>query len=995
VSATARDTPGVAARVTSTRFVGRQAELAELGALLDEAAEGRAHLAFVTGESGVGKTRLVDEFARRAKDAGARVLSGDCVELSGGELPYAPIVSALRPLVRASDPILAELGAPGTVLARLLAGAAGDADDASAVEQTTQAQLFEALLGLLDRLGEVQLLVLVVEDVHWADRSTRDFLIFLSRAMCRERVLVLVTYRSDELHRRHPLLPVVSELDRTERAVRIPLEPFTRDELAAQLEDILGEPPGTDLLDRLEARSEGNPLFAEELLAAGQDGRGEVPPTLRDALMLRVEALGEQAQEVLRIVAAAGRVDHEVLQAVSGVEPPTLRAALREAVGQRLLVVDEDGRYAFRHALLREAVQDDLLPGEQTELHTRLAEALEERMTDALDLQSEVAHHWAAAGDRERGLKAAVRAARSAERVHANGEAAALLERALELWDRVADPEPLAGGDHVDLLTRAAIHHGLSSNHPRMRTLLRKALAELDVQAEPTRAARVLERLAKAEWDLGESEAALARLDDALDLLPADEPCVERAIVLAGKAMGLMLGGRYADSIERCREAIAIAREVGAEQPEISALNTLGVCLGAVGDIDGGEQALRQSLALARRSGRLNEIARGYVNLTDTLFLAGRLEQARDLANAGVAELERIRPNRWLSVSLSEIEFQLGNWARADELLAIEESALRFGTGRVMVLIRQGEQALARGDVDAAIAALEDARERARTSIEPQWHGPIAALLAQAYRRLRRWDDARAAIDAGLERIHKATEDVGRLTRVAAAGVAVEADRAEHARALGRDDEAADAAARAGRLVQIARDVVKGPIRGMVLARGHVADAEAELLRAKGRPDPAMYAAAAERWEEVGRVYDAALARRREAEALAAAGERDRAAEAAARAREVAVRLGARWLTEELDLLARRARLRVVAEDDGDGAAPPAAEPAADELGLTPRERDVLALLAEGRTNREIGEALYMAEKTASVHVSRILAKLDVRSRTEAAAVAHRLGIAA
>jgi DNA-binding CsgD family transcriptional regulator/nucleoside-triphosphatase THEP1 len=969
----------VATRVTSTRFVGRLDELTELEDLLERVGDGHAWMAFVTGESGMGKTRLMDEFARRAREAGARILSGDCVELGDSELPYAPIVSALRPLVRSGDQVLADLGSSGDGLTQLFRGA------------TTQSELFETLLALLDRLGEIQPVVLIIDDIHWADRSTRDFLVFLSRTLCRERVLVLATYRSDELHRRHPLLPVVSELQRGEGCVTIPLRPFTRDELAAQLGDILGGAPDADLLNRLETRSEGNPLFAEELLAAGRDGRGEVPPTLRDALMLRVEALPDDAQDVLRVVAAAQRIAHDVLEQVSGIEPRALRAALREAVGQRLLVVGDDGQYAFRHALLREAVHDDLLPGEHAELHTALAEVLEHSDGAAtLEVQTEVAHHWSAAGDRERGLAAAVRAATAAEAVHAHGEAAALLERALELWPKVPSPETLTACDHVDLLRRAAIDHGASQNSPRMRTLLRKALEEIDSDAEPARAALLLERLGKALWDLGESEMALARWDEALALLPTDPPTTERAMVLAGKAMGLMLGGRYPAAADVCREAIAIARQVGAPAAEDSALNTLGVCLGAMGDVEGGEEALLESMRLAREGGRMVAVSRGYVNLTDVLFLGGRLSQARDLALAGIRELEGIRSNNWLRISLSEIEFQLGNWDAADAVLARDGGTFRFGTGRVMVLIRLGEQALARGDVETAVGHLEDARTRAQTSIEPQWHGPIAALLAQSYRYQRRWDDARAAVDEGMKRVAGHTQDIGRITRVAAAGIAAEADRAQWARDVGRTDEERDAIERARRLLVIAREIVSGQIRGLPLARAHVADAEADTARAEGHADPDLYAAAASQWDALGRIYDGARARRRQAEALAARGDRDGAAAAAVAAREVAEQVGAQWLVDELDTLARRARLRLVGPAD-------APAPASDDvdLGLTPRELEVLVLLAEGRTNREIGEALYMAEKTASVHVSRILAKLDVRTRTEAAAVAHRLGLAA
>jgi predicted ATPase len=556
----------VANRVSSSRFVGRGPELAELEQLLAEASDGRAQMAFVTGESGMGKTRLVDELAARATDEGARVLFGECIELAAGELPYAPIVSALRPLARRGDPALDAVGPARGELAQLLPEL-GEARPRTAdiATATPQGRLFEALLALLDHLGRAAPVVLVVEDLHWADRSTRDFLVFLSRALCRERVLVLGTYRSDELHRRHPLRPVVAELERSERGRRVELRPFTRDELAAQLADIIGSDPDRLLVDRLHTRSQGNPLFVEELLAAGGDGRGELPPTLRDALILRVEALPEQAQDLLRVVAAAQRVDHEVLREVSGVEGRPLREALRESVAHGLLVPDDDGRYAFRHALLREAVIDDLLPGERVELHLGLAEALERRLGEdggsaTFDAAAEVAHHYAEAGDRPRAFTAALRAAADAECVHANGEAAALLERALELWGRVPEPERLAGFDRVELLRRAAKDHELSGDINRMRALLREALDELDCGVDSHRSAALLERLGHALWALGKGAEALQAYADALALLPEGEQSRERSSVLAARGRAMMLAGRFEDGVARCEEAIEAAR---------------------------------------------------------------------------------------------------------------------------------------------------------------------------------------------------------------------------------------------------------------------------------------------------------------------------------------------------------------------------------------------------------------------------------------------------
>ena len=334
----------MATRVTSTRLVGRTGELAELEAALQEAADGRPSLAFLAGESGVGKSRLLAELERRAREEGATVLGGDAVELGEGELPYAPLVGALRPLARSDDAVLGELTPANRAELATLLPELARRDDTPAVSGaddergSAQRRLFEALLSLLERLGQQGPVVLALEDVHWADRSTRAFLAFLARSLCDEPVLVILTYRSDELHRRHPLRPLLAELERAPRARRIELARFDRDELAEQLEDILGAPPAPDLVDRLLERSEGNPLFAEELLASGLDGRGGLPPTLRDALMVRVERLPDTAQEVLRLLAAGRRLDHQLLEDASGLEPRELREALRVAVESHIAV---------------------------------------------------------------------------------------------------------------------------------------------------------------------------------------------------------------------------------------------------------------------------------------------------------------------------------------------------------------------------------------------------------------------------------------------------------------------------------------------------------------------------------------------------------------------------------------------------------------------------------------------------------------------------------
>jgi ATP/maltotriose-dependent transcriptional regulator MalT len=999
------------ARVTSDAFIGRRAELAELGAALDRARAGRAELVFLAGESGVGKSRLVSHFTRRAQDDGVRVLWGDCVELGASELPYGAIVSALRPLVRHGHPVLDELGPARGELAHLLPelGEVGDLR-VEPFSGSGQGRLFELLLALLDRLSREAPLVLVLDDLHWADRSTRDFIAFLARNMCGARLLVLATFRIDELHRRHPLRPFLADVERTEVAQRLPVERFTRDELAAQLGAILGAPPDRDLLDRLWARSEGNPLFAEELLAVEQEGCcAEVPDSLRDALMLRVEALGDATQEALRWVAAAQRVEDDVLTEVSGIEPRALRDALREAVAHHVLVAHDDGTFAFRHALLREAVHDDLLPGEHADLHLALARVLERRLDGETCARvaraTAVAHHYDVAGAQPEALRASVRAARAAQRVLAVAEAAALYERALELWDRVeaagGDAQALAGEDRIDLLRHAARAH--DGNPARAVNLVRKALDLVDRDADPARAALLLDRLGKASWALGKGGDGLAAWDEALELLPAEPPTEERARLLAAKAGALMLWGHLQDADALADEALAAAHATGSRFVEIHALNTKGVTRLATGGIEQSEALLRRAMHMALDDDEAVQLSRAYMNLSDVLHLAGRTREAYELLHDGADRISAFgHKGIWLHLQRAEMAYHLGLWDEADAAMPPEMAPRHENMTLVFFETRRAELELARGQHDSARRRLEHARALVRGSFEPQWHSPITALLAGLERRERNIDAAREQIAIGLRRMHEsnAVHDGARLARILTSAAGVEADAAQQARDLGRPGDEAEAVAASVDFARRARAAAQLPSAVTIPeAAAYALVAEAEAAGATGDPAPERWAQAATAWEALERPYRTARCRWREADARLRAGQRAQAETAAADALGVARALGATWLIDELVALARRGRLRLDAA--AQGAATPAAQheagtldddPAA-ELGLTRRERDVLALVARGCTNREIGEHLFMAEKTASVHVSRILAKLDVRSRTEAAAVAHRLGL--
>src|SRR5215207_3202158 len=609
----------MATGVTSQRLVGRSLELAQLQAALADAAAGQPSLAFVVGESGVGKSRLVEELKARASADGARVLSGDSVELGEGELAYAPLVTALRPLVRDGDAVLDEL--PEDIRAELATLLPGLGEGRERMRGAgDQARVFEALLAVLDGLARTAPVLLVIEDLHWADASTRAFLRFLAGTLGDERLLLVVTYRPDELHRRHPLRPLLAELERV-RALRIDLEGLSRHELAEQLGDILGTTPDAALVDRLYARSEGNPLFAEELLAAGTDGRGAVPPSLAAALAMRIERLGEDAQEIVRVLSAGGPqfLDDSMLADVSGLERRALREALREAVASHIVVLQND-RYTLRHALLREAVHDDLLPGERAELHRSLA-------------------------------------------------------RALELWDRVPDAAALTGADEVQLVERAAECHYYTDDVQRSVTLAKRALSLIDETSEPRRAAWSYGILQRSLWAMLRSDEAEAALARGLSLLADDGPSLARAGLLARQAQMLMLQSRYHRAVSVARRALAELEQL--ELPseyhavEMGALNALGVSLVATGDVEEGAGALRRALALARERGHLQEVAIAAVNLGESLHRVGRSAEALAVARHAYEEVSSLPVRQvWLALAIAHGAFDVGDWEAADAALA-------------------------------------------------------------------------------------------------------------------------------------------------------------------------------------------------------------------------------------------------------------------------------------------------------------------------------------
>jgi DNA-binding CsgD family transcriptional regulator/tetratricopeptide (TPR) repeat protein len=993
------------ARLTSSHLVGRVGELAELELAWREAEARRPVLVLLGGDSGVGKTRLVGELEQRLAGEVPLVLRGEAVEQGDAELPYAPLLGALRPLVRERHPTLDKLtsGSRAQLAALLPTLDDGGGQPASGVSGSGQLRLFEALLELLDCLSESQPVALILEDLHWADRSTRTFVAFLARSLRQERIMVLVTYRTDELHRRHPLRPLLSELERLERARRIDLAPFDRNELAEALSDILGDKPSRELVERLFMRSEGNPLYTEELLAAGLDGRGTAPQSLRDAFVLRTERLPADAQQAVRSIAVGRRLDEETISQVTGIDHLRLHEALREAVAEQVLVAGENGGLYFRHALLREAVYDDLLPGERVELHRALARVLEDSYRAGGDNEVQtaatIASHYAAAGDQPAALRAFVRAALAARDALAYGEAADLAERALELWPRVPDAEELIGMDRVELLSLAAEAQVQGGDHARSEVLYEAALAELDPDSDRQRYASLLGRLARTLWGLNRGLEGVAMAERALAILSTDArpgrgPSHERAMLLAWLARTRVLRGRFRDAITDGRAALEAAVQASDSYAEGEVLNTLGMAQLALGQVDEGVASLRDAVEIARRNDDVDGMTYAYANLADLLNLRGRSQEGLEVALEGLAITPRrlSRAYGWMTLTISDIAFELGDWEAARTYLGPPRSQM-LGVQLIFHLLREADLALGEGDEEVAERCLEEAEPLVALSSEPQWIGVLGSMLGELRRRRRDLVGARAAIAQALDRLEVCTDDVMRIARVTGLGLKIEADVAQRARDLKEKAQEKDAITRARihmqRLSAAAQE--GGPVEQAWRDNG-----AAELARARGRNDGALWRKAAQAWDAISRPYPAAMARWRAAEADVEAGDRDAATEAATAALAAARELGSRWLISEVSVLAERARLALADSGQSDGDGGVAAEsvngaPEEDPFGLTPRERQVLALIAEGATNRQIGAALFMAEKTASVHVSRILSKLGVRSRTQAAAVAHRL----
>lgn len=996
---------------SSPVIVGRDAELSRIAQALEVAATGRPTLVVVRGEAGIGKSRLVREAVERARAGGSAILHGACLELGGDGLPYLPLVEALRRLARETPPDrLATLLGPAradlaTLLPDLAPTAGAEPPPAAPDSSVDRARLFERFLGVLRRLGEDVPAVAVIEDVQWIDPATRDLVTFLARNVTTERVVTILTCRTDDLPPGHPVLAWLAELGRSPESVRLELQRLGRADVLRQLEAIEGGPVSDDVADSVWRRSEGHPLFAEELLTS--TAAGAHPPSLVEVLLARVAGLGPTTLEIVRAMAVVGRpVDDRLLGPLLERSAGEIGAALREATASGVLVARDDGGHGFRHELLREIVERDLLAGERRELHERLARQLEAHPELGDDSPAgaagELARHWAAADRPVEAHRAAIAAADAAEAVHAFADALRLFERAIALEAALPPDAAPSMEERVGVRRRAADAADLDGRFDRAVELTRSALEFVDPTDDPALAGILHARLGYLTWARGDADGALVEHREAVRLVPEEPPTSERAHVLGALGGALMGLGRWAESRPLCEAAIECALRAGSEREECRARNMLGADLVALGEIEAGLDELRKSHRLAAAQAVDLFIVTGH-NLALTLLGADRLEESEEIVG-GVREAARNggverRYGMDLAALTGDILLRLGRWDEADEVTSEGLAIDRRGQGTPYLAVVRARLLARRGAHEKARQTLEAIP---RDTLDPDTGVFLATVAAEAALLAGRPESARDEVERGLTHLEW-TDDVFWGLPLVGFGLRASAELAEEALAA-RDDVRLTA-------IRSAAEGLRRRLEGFRAraatpsARAWIASADGEIGRIDGQTDPEPWARAIAAWEPGLDPAEAAYVRFRFAEAgLRTSGVRADVTTELDAAWRSADALGAFPLRTQLETLARRARISLVPSAEAgpaDGTEVEARSAGGRESStprpathnLSAREIEVLRLVAAGRSNGEIAEELFITRKTAGVHVTHILDKMGVSNRVEAAMAGVRLGL--
>lgn len=952
----------MARSAVSPVLVGRAAEAAALRAAYLRAREGHSGTVLVSGEAGIGKSRLVAA-ATRSLPADPLLLSGWCLELGSAGAPYVPFVAILRDLVRGvgRDRVAAMLPADGCALGDWLP------DLGPAPARYTRTRQLEEMLSLVSRVSRDQPVVLVVEDLHWADASSRELFAYLARNLAAgDAALLIGTLRTGELAAGHPNRRLLAELGRRPDVERIDLGPLARDEVVELLTAIDERPPEAGRGERIHRRSGGNPLFVEALSDAGQAAGDDVQALLRD----RITSLPEPCREVLAALAVAGAgLADEVLAEVGELRGERLDAALADLIGRDLVVAGADG-YAIRHDLIRAAVYDSVLPGRRRRLHARCAAALAERgRADAA-----VAEHWVAAEEVARALPVAWQATQVAARQHAHDERQHLLELILARWNEVEQPSKLLGADRVAVLEQAAAAAFATGRSAAGIAHSTDALSVLDPVRDPHKVAVLLSL--RGQLHNRVDGAGQDDLERAVELVPPGADDELRSRLLSVLAFIDIPAHRYEDSRRHAAEALQLAESGDDDALKAPAL----LALAAVDSFEGElEQALRRFAAarkLAEAVGDEHTFLTTFQWEASLLADAGHYEQAAELARIGALAAERLGRARSRGSMLAVVRAiplrHLGRWDEADQLAqeALADNPPPLYTAYLRA--HCAEIARCRGQAERAELLLRQVAEFAR-------HAPGAdeAILVFATEciasELEQGEPERADRILG-----EYLAPAGSVSQPhAALRLAVFGARVQRARRAAAPRNRRLAEQIGERLTQLARlvDAVAGD--------NPAATAYRLSFQAEISPDELSgWDRAAAAWRDLGNRYETALALTEGATAALASNNRPGARSRLREARTLAAELGAEPLLARIDGLTARGRL---AEDTG--AAP------RNEFGLTPRELDVLRKLAAGSSNPQIAAELFISTNTVATHVARILSKLGASTRTQAADRARRSGL--
>lgn len=953
-------------------LIGRPGEQSALTEAIRAAVSGAGGVILVAGEAGVGKTRLI----RAALAAsGIQVLAGSAGP--GGTAPYAPVVAALRSSLRAFPAAWRPSGPLAAHLAILLP------ELGPPPAQSDFPTLVEALRAALVEMGRVQPAAVFLDDLHWADAATLELLPVLARELTDEPVALVGAYRNDDLPRGHPLRRVRTELRRGGHLREVVIDPLDRASTTALVAGILGAPLEDPLATLLYHRTQGLPFFVEELVAAlmdshrltaGPDGwelsdAGElpIPDTLRDVVLLRADGLSDAGHDALDVAAVLGvDIDLDLVEALLGTG-----VGLTELLECGLLIEGAPGRAVFRHALAREAVYGEVPWPRRRALHRTLATALEARGTPP----AIIAEHWLSGREFEQGRRALLAAAEASCAVHAYRDAMRALQRALEIWpedgaEDGAEGERLAALDHLGACAQRA---------GDLATAVRawdEAAAGFRAAGKPRATAETERRLASALALQGQWDRALAARLRSIDAfaaagLPA-EATAERLTV----ATHLHGASRFHDALPLLLTATEEATRTARSDLLARSLALEGSIRAQLGEVETGLTLVRRGLALALEHDLAGPAAEIYELLAGVLHHTADYRGAQEVYQEAYAFCEARQLSGMGQVCLAclgAVLWSTGEWDRAvtlcDELRAAAEAPPAAVAIAAELL---GYVYTARGDVKRARPLLLEGLawgtrdQYASTEFGCTW------MLARVDRLQGSVESAATRSLAALARWAETDEQYYAVPHLRWS-----------ATFFAEQGRRADVGTCADALAQIA---AKTGSPEALAALSH-ALGEAALLEGEAAQAADHFARALETLHPVEVPFDRAEIQVRAGVALAAAGEREVAVDRLTDAYRTASKLGARPVGEEAmrqlvalgEPIERRLGRRAAGQRE--------------RAGLTRRELEVVRLVAVGRTNREIGQALFLSARTVETHVGNVLTKLDCRKRTEVARKAERLGL--